>query len=50
MRKKVTWCFGQEALLLYERFGPVKWLRKRSTDFAFEYIKSEDLGEKWVPS
>lgn len=33
----------QEALLLYERFGPIRWLRKRSTDFAFDYIKSEDL-------
>lgn len=43
-KNTVTWCFCQEALLLYERFGPIRWLRKRSTDFAFDYIKSEDLG------
>ncbi|CAK9018165.1 unnamed protein product [Durusdinium trenchii] len=38
----------QEALLLYERFGPWKWLRKISSDFALEYMQSEDLETNYL--
>ena len=36
----------QGALMIYERLGPWKWLRKLSTDFALEYIRAEAQGQK----
>lgn len=52
MRLLQAWSHGrfdvgiQGALMIYERLGPFKWLRKLSTDFALEYIRAEAQGHK----
>ncbi|CAJ1348635.1 unnamed protein product [Effrenium voratum] len=38
----------QDVLLVYERFGPWKWLRQLSCDFALEYIHSEDVETNYL--
>eukprot|EP00933_Yihiella_yeosuensis_P037782 TRINITY_DN3178_c0_g1_i1.p1 TRINITY_DN3178_c0_g1~~TRINITY_DN3178_c0_g1_i1.p1 ORF type:complete len:820 (+),score=142.81 TRINITY_DN3178_c0_g1_i1:135-2594(+) len=38
----------QNILMIYERLGPIEYLRKKSMDFALEYMHAEDLETNYL--